>query len=232
MKKLHLQLTCLLFISMVGVSCSNDTTATPAGSDVQSRVKITNPVDVAAVNVTIGSQIWMKKNLNVSRYRNGDVIPQVTDPVQWANLTTGAWCYNTNLSSNGAVYGKLYNWYAVNDPRGLAPVGYHIPSTPEWLVLMQTLGGINYSAGKMKATTLWKYPNTGATNESGFTALPGGNRHEDGSFVETGYNGFWWHTTIDALDAPNIEGVFYNSALGYDWFYSKKGGLSVRCIKD
>lgn len=90
-------------------------------------------------NVQIGNQTWMKKNLNVTKYRNGDLIPQVTDPTQWKNLTTGAWCYYNNDSANGDVYGKLYNWYAVNDTRGLAPVGYHIPSNTDWTNLIDFL---------------------------------------------------------------------------------------------
>lgn len=93
--------------------------------------------------VTIGTQEWKLKNLDVTHYRNGDPIPQVTDPTQWANLTTGAWCYYNNDSTNGTIYGKLYNWYAVNDPRGLAPIGYHIASDQEWATLFTFLGSLN-----------------------------------------------------------------------------------------
>ena len=97
--------------------------------------------------VTISNQTWMKSNLNVSHYRNGDVIPQITDSSQWANLTTGAWCYYKNDDANGPVYGKMYNWYAVNDPRGLAPVGYHIPNNLEWSNLTTFLGGESIAGG-------------------------------------------------------------------------------------
>jgi uncharacterized protein (TIGR02145 family) len=82
--------------------------------------------------VTIGTQVWMTKNLDVDRYRNGDIIPEVKDSIAWANLKTGAWCYYNNDPELGKIYGKLYNWYAVNDPRGLAPAGYHIPTDAEW----------------------------------------------------------------------------------------------------
>src|SRR5690606_33259564 len=107
-----------------------------------------------------------------------DVIPQVTDPTIWGNLTTGAWCYYNNDPANEIIYGKLYNWYAVNDPRGLAPVGWHIPSDSEWTILTDYLGGFEVAGGKMKetGTTHWANPNIGADNSSGFTGLPGGYR--------------------------------------------------------
>ena len=147
--------------------------------------------------VKIGKQIWMAENLNVSHYRNGDIIPEVKNPDEWSKLTTGAWCYYENDSENGKTYGKLYNWFAVNDPRGLAPEGWHIPTDAEWTHLTEYLGGkeiektyqgiyyweIADVGGKLKATTLWKSPNEGATNSSGFTAFPGGYRYDDGDFL-------------------------------------------------
>ena len=129
--------------------------------------------------VVIGTQEWTVKNLNVSRYRNGDVIPEVKDPKEWASLTTGAWCYYNNDPKNGAIYGKLYNWYAYNDSRGLAPEGFHIPSKTEWELLFSYLGGEDTAAGKLKSTKpLWATPNKEATNISRFSALPGGRRYE------------------------------------------------------
>ena len=107
-----------------------------------------------AQTVTIGSQVWTSKNLDVATYRNGDVIPQVQDENAWENLTTGAWCYYDNDASNGTKYGKLYNWYAVNDPRGLAPNGYHIPTDAEWTQLSDYLGG-GEAGTKMKSTSGW-----------------------------------------------------------------------------
>ena len=104
--------------------------------------------------VAIGTQVWMSTNLNVSTYRNGDVIPQVQDKDAWANLTTGAWCYYENDAKNGVKYGKLYNWYAVNDPRGLAPAGWHIPTDGEWTVLENSLG--DDAGKKMKSTSGWE----------------------------------------------------------------------------
>ena len=148
---------------------------------------------VALPTIVIGTQQWMEKNLDVLTYRNGDIIPQVTDPTAWAALTTGAWCYYNNDVANGAIYGKLYNWYAVNDPRGLAPTGWHVPSDAEWTTLETTLGGDPVAGGKMKVagTTRWTTPNTGATNESGFAGLPGGTRNNNGTFSNVGSNGYW-----------------------------------------
>lgn len=114
-------------------------------------------------NVTIGSQVWTSTNLNVSTYRNGDIIPQVQDEDAWEKLTTGAWCYYENNASNGTKYGKLYNWYAVNDARGLAPQGYHIPSEAEWTKLKDYLGGRDVAGTKMKSVSGWKSYTSGGS---------------------------------------------------------------------
>ena len=189
---------------------------------------------VALPTIVIGTQQWMEKNLDVLTYRNGDIIPQVTDPTAWAALTTGAWCYYNNDVANGAIYGKLYNWYAVNDPRGLAPTGWHVPTDDEWTTLSNTLGGDAVAGGKMKVagTTRWTTPNTGATNESGFAGLPGGFRSTSGPFFGVGDGGFWWSST--ETNTPNAWGrvLFYFSGdIGRDG-YSKEGGFSVRCLRD
>ena len=144
-------------------------------------------------SLTIGTQQWMDKNLDVATYRNGDLIPYVTDPTTWAALTTGAWCYYNNDPSNNGSYGKLYNWYAVNDPRGLAPVGWHVPTDIEFTTLTTALGGASVAGGKMKVTgttTTWNSPNTGATNTSGWAGLPGGFRFSGGEFSFIGTNGY------------------------------------------
>jgi uncharacterized protein (TIGR02145 family) len=177
---------------------------------------------------------WTTTNLNVTKYRNGDVIPQVTDPTQWGNLTTGAWCYYANTSSNGITYGKLYNWYAVNDPRGLAPVGYHIPSDTEWGTLVTCLGGEVVAGGKMKetGTTHWGSPNTDATNTSGFTGLPGGYQFDNGLFGRIGSAGFWWSSSEYST---NSAGNMYlaSSFGGASSSHSdKRFGFSVRCVRN
>ena len=183
--------------------------------------------------VTIGTQIWQSKNLDVVTYRNGDIIPQVADRNAWGQLTTGAWCWYANNSANGTTYGRLYNWYAVNDPRGLAPAGYHIPTEAEWTTLTNFLGGASIAGGKMKSTTNWQNPNTGATNSSGFMGLPGGYRatpNED--FNQLGVVGKFWSSTgfdpslASSLNLGNNSGEIY-------WILDSKGlGASVRCIKD
>ena len=179
--------------------------------------------------IKIGDQTWTNKNLDVSAYKNGDAIPQVQDEEEWVNLTTGAWCYYENETENGTTYGKLYNWFAVNDPRGLAPKGYHIPSDAEWTILSDNLG--DEAGTKMKSTTGWnKYGN--GTNESSFAGLPGGYRDYDGDFHDVGAGGHWWSSSEnDTSDA-------WFRALGYghgDVFRNdddKQIGFSVRCLRD
>lgn len=184
--------------------------------------------------VTIGTQKWSQKNLDVSKYRNGDVIPEVTDPTAWAALTTGAWCYYANDPANGLIYGRLYNWYAVNDPRGLASVGWHVANETDWTALITNLGGDALAGGKMKemGTTHWTSPNAAADNSSGFTGLPGGYNKEIGQFNDLGVSGYFWSSTEhDPTNAwthslGNMDGIAYIS------FSNKGAGYSVRCVKD
>jgi uncharacterized protein (TIGR02145 family) len=192
--------------------------------------------------VMIGNQEWSTKNLNVSKYRNGDIIPQVTDPTAWANLTTGAWCYYNNDPANGPIYGKLYNWYAVNDPRGLAPQGYHIPTDAEWSSIINFIdpnsnGGTtipNQAGGAMKesGTVHWTSPNTNANNTSGFTGLPGGSRGTNGNFSSIGNQGFWWSSSESNTTQSFTRLLQYNNGVAYQGFSNKFYGYSVRCIRD
>ncbi len=181
--------------------------------------------------VKIGTQTWTIKNLDVCTYRNGDVIPQVQDPNAWENLTTGAWCYYNHDAFNGTKYGKLYNWYAVSDPRGLAPNGYHIPTDDEWRKLADYLGGEDKAGKKMKSTSGW-YNNGNGTNSSGFSGLPGGNRSENGPFNAIDYDGNWWSSTKATTYSVFTRHLLYfrRSALRYE--NNNGDGLSVRCIKD
>jgi uncharacterized protein (TIGR02145 family) len=186
-------------------------------------------------SVIIGTQVWMEKNLSVNHYRNGDKIPRVKDSATWAKLTTGAWCWYKNDPATGTVYGKLYNWYAIHDPRGLAPEGWHIPSDSEWYTVSSFLGtNAQNAGGKMKetGTTHWLDPNVNATNSSGFTALGGGYRSEIGQFCYINFLGYWWSST---QIGPNF--AFCRRLVSYGGFmdrmsYEKKKGFSVRCIKD
>lgn len=184
-----------------------------------------------AQTVTIGTQFWTSKNLNVDTYRNGDLIPQVQDQKAWANLTTGAWCYYNNDESNGTKYGKLYNWYAVNDPRGLAPKGYHIPTDEEWTKLSDYLGGESEAGTKMKSTSGWKN-NGNRTNSSGFSGLPGGYRHYGGTFDSIDSNGYWWSSAeSNASYAWYRYLYYYNGIVGRN-SRLKLNGFSVRCLRD
>jgi uncharacterized protein (TIGR02145 family) len=188
--------------------------------------------------IQIGNQIWMCKNLDVDHYRNGNSIPEVRDDKEWSKLTTGAWCYYNNDPALGAIYGKLYNYYALDDPRGLAPIGWHIASS-EWKTLIVSLGSESHSGAKLKETgTLhWNSTNLGATNETGFTALPGGVRHsKDGKFNYLGKIGQWWMmgaTYWDGIDILARYYCMYNSEeiIAYGSTV-REAGLSVRCVKD
>jgi len=189
---------------------------------------------VALPSIVIGTQQWMRENLDVLTYRNGDIIPQVTDAIAWAALTTGAWCYYNNDVANGAIYGKLYNWYAVNDSRGLAPAGWHIPTDAEWTTLSTLLGGESVAGGKMKTTgtTRWTTPNEGATNESGFAGLPGGLRFGDGTFSLVGSFGYWWSSTEYATTLAWYHYLYYNNGSFSRYGDYKRDGFSVRCLRD
>jgi uncharacterized protein (TIGR02145 family) len=192
-------------------------------------------IDCVAHDVTIGTQVWAGCNLNVETYRNEDPIPEVTDPIVWEALTTGAWCYYNNDPSNEATYGKLYNWYAVNDPRGLAPVGYHIPSKDEWITTIDYLGGFDFAGGEMKETGFchWETPNTGATNSSSFTALPGGRRNRTGNYNDIGFWGYWWGSSVDYLGRVFLCNIAHDDVPIYSATSNiEPVGLSVRLIKD
>ena len=182
-------------------------------------------------SVQIGTQTWMTRNATVETYRNGDVIPQVTDNATWNNLTTGAWCYYANTSSNGTVYGKLYNWYAVHDSRNLAPAGWHVPTDAEFTTLQTYLGGSSVAGGKlmMSGSALWPSPNSNSTNSSGFDGLPGGYRLPSGGFNSGGDWAVFWSyddgTTYDWQLRSN------NAAFNH-YPDPKTFGFSVRFIKD
>jgi uncharacterized protein (TIGR02145 family) len=190
--------------------------------------------DCVAHDVTIGIQVWTGCNADTEYYTNGDLIPNVTDPAVWITLTTGAWCYYNNDPTTEATYGKLYNWYAINDPRGLAPTGYHVPTDTEWTTLISFLGGNSIGGGKLKEAGLchWLTPNTGATNSSGFTGLPAGvRRATDGTFISSA--GYWWTSTDFS---PFTNAIVYSLFYYTDYIGSsgadKKYGASVRFIKN
>lgn len=194
-----------------------------------------NEFNISSQFVTICNQTWMRNNLNVSQYKNGDVIPQVSVS-GWANLTTGAWCYYNNDPANELTYGKLYNWYAVVDPRGLAPEGWHVPTKNEWTTLIDCLGGSAVAGVKLKETgTLhWLSPNKATNNISGFTGLPGGWRVDFGEYGNIGVGGFWWSSSQYGISNPNAYAIslHYNDDIASTYASNKHYGFSVRCVKD
>lgn len=186
------------------------------------------------LSIVLGNgQEWMSENLRTTVYANGDTIPNVTNATEWSNLATGAWCHYNNFSGSENPYGKLYNWYTVNDSRNVCPTGWHVPSNAEWTVLRNYLGAVNIG-GKMKSTgtQYWLTPNTYATNESGFSGLPGGNRTHLGTFQNTGYVSYYWNSQEnDPNDAMSYILHFNSGSLGAS-LMPKRYGFSVRCIKD
>ena len=187
-------------------------------------------------SVKIGTQTWMVENLSVTKYRNGDLIPIITNNSDWVALTSGGYCWYNNDISNKTIYGALYNWYTVADKRNIAPIGWHVASDAELSVLTTYLGGEIVAGDKMKetGTSHWISPNSGATNESGFTGLPGGLRsYSSGAFLNTGTNGYFWSTSdSDTLRAWDRE-LFSNQDNCFRYYYdSKHYGFSVRCVKD
>jgi uncharacterized protein (TIGR02145 family) len=186
--------------------------------------------------VKIGTQTWLAENLKVTHYSNGDAIPTVIDSKQWSNLTTGAYCNYNDDTILANTYGRLYNWYAVIDKRNIAPKGWHLPSLEEVNTLIKYLAGKNNAGCKMKesGTNHWEKPNEGATNESGFTALPGGLRiNRAGSsdmFFDIGHKGYFWiyrgqNSYFFIMESNNCEVNCFGAR-------PREHGLSVRCIKD
>ena len=186
------------------------------------------------MTVKIGTYQWAKTNLDVDHYRNGDIIPQVTDTTVWKNLTSGAWCYYNNDPEMGKLYGKMYNWYAVNDPRGLAPKGFHVATNDEWDDLVTSLGGEDVAGGKLKddGTDFWSAPNKDATNSSGFKALPGGGRDTNGAFMTNKYYGGWWTSTSTGSLTAWYRSMSHITGMVYKVNYKIRSGFSVRCVKD
>lgn len=203
-------------------------------------------------SVIIGTQEWMKENLNVSKYSDGTPIPQVTDPTAWSNLTTGAWCYYNNDPLIGNTYGKMYNWYAVagiwqpeSSPptlaeianrKSLAPSNWNVSSVNDWLSIIDYLGGNSVAGGKMKEAGLnhWYDPNTDATNSSGFTGLPGGYRPASNTNIGQNLSGtgHWWCSDYFAPFAANLFILSWHNGGVVNGTWDTRTGLSVRCLKN
>jgi uncharacterized protein (TIGR02145 family) len=193
--------------------------------------------------ITIGTQVWTQKNLNVTRFRNGDIITWGLDSALWTKtnqtvMPARCW-YKDDSVTNAATYGRLYNWYAVNDPRGLCPTGWHVPTKREWISLINFVKdnidvvGSN-TGGKMKSTgnQYWWNPNTGATNSSGFSGLPGGMRYQNANFYQIQGEGFWWSSTEEFANTAFNSRLYHSSSDALVRSEDKRSGLSVRCVKD
>ena len=196
-----------------------------------------NPTNSSVIkSVKIGTQTWMSENLNVDRFRNGDLIPEARSFEEW-NLSRKdgipAWCYYDNDPVNGEKSGKLYNWYAIIDPRGLTPEGWHLPSENDWKMLIEYLGGNSLAGMNLKSNNGW-LDNGNGSNKIGFTGFPGGSRDFVGRFYGIGEYGYWCNTTELKNYGMVGEFVLSNSDGGYAGVsYVNKGwGMSVRCIKD
>jgi uncharacterized protein (TIGR02145 family) len=205
---------------------------------------ITNTVLVnffSSFGVFVRSYLFSARNLDTAFYANGDPIPEVRDPTEWANLTTGAWCYYNNDPVLGSIYGKLYNGYAVSDPRGLSPAGWRIPKRDsstdpvfdDFFNFASFLG--TDPGGKAKAvSSLWQSPNTNASNTSGFSALPAGQRSQTGTFTSI--------NQLASFRMGNVSGASMTYGLGYNILYNTstisiaaftlKTGTSIRLVKD
>ena len=184
--------------------------------------------------VKIGDQIWMTQNLNVDKFCNGDPISEAKTNEEW-NLAsinkTPAWSNFDNDKKNGSKYGKLYNWYAITDPRGIAPKGWHIPSKEEWIKLSTYLGGESIAGNKMKSTSGWDVSGEG-NNESGFNGLPGGFRFDYGEFGNITGLGFFSSTTQTPISSIEVLTLDYGTSTTFFAPFGKGFGMSVRCIKD
>lgn len=197
------------------------------------------------MTVKLGSQYWIAENLRVTHYRNGDSIPNVTGNDEWVSLSTGAYCSYNNNEEHVAAYGRLYNWFACIDQRQIAPIGWHVPTDKEWQELELFLGmswsevdyygprGNRGGALKEAGTFHWNSPNTGATNESGFTALPAGFHFSGANFRGLGDGAYFWSVTEhDDNSAWYRELEHDHSAIVREIYYSKRSGFSIRCVKD
>ena len=184
--------------------------------------------------VEIGNQIWMLENLNVDRFRNGDRIPQARTREEWERASRNeqpAWCYYDNDPENGGEFGKLYNWYAVNDPRGLAPRGWKIPSNADWRRLSSNLGGDQIAGHQMKSRSGWD-ENGNGTNTSGFAGVPGGYRYPNGQYSGIGKFAFFWSSTETDTRFASSRFLDYRGRRLRSYDHRKDHALSVRCIKN
>jgi uncharacterized protein (TIGR02145 family) len=241
MKNLLLLSLLLLIVTVLIISCKKDDSSNPNPPSTSNTGTVTDIDGNTYTTITIGTQEWMKENLKTTRYRNGDLIPTNLSNTQWENTTEGAFSVYNDVAQYNNIYGKLYNWYAVADPRELCPTGWHVPSDGEWDILATFLGGNLAAGGKMKTvgelqagTGFWESPNVEASNISGFSGLPGGSRNYLGVYGSINFDGIWWSSTQS--NNSNYQAYsrflfFYSGELN-DFSGNFQDGFSVRCLKD
>ena len=215
--------------SILSISCSKKNITDPniygTVTDVDGNIYKT---------VTIGTQTWMAENLKTTKYRNGDLIETTLANDLSGESTPKYQVVYDRDEKNVAIYGRLYTWHAVTDTRSIAPTGWHVPNYREWVMLMDFLGGETRAGGQLKAKgiTLWESPNLGASNSTGFSALPGG--YWSGGFYQKGVTGNWW--SVATPDYTTVSAYFFGLGYGFNgvtiWDYHMDYGLSVRCVKD
>lgn len=243
----------LIASSLMIYSCGEKKQTDTFTDDEEKKTSTITDIDGNAYNIVqIGDQWWMAENLRVTKYRNGDAIPTGLSNTDWRNTSSGAYAIYPHSEIEGldsnekvvAAYGKLYNWYAVDDLRGLCPEGWNVPSDEEWTMLTDYLDGLaNNKLCKMKSTRTepdlhprWDSPNTGATNESGFSGLPGGyrrlGRHSGVYFAGIGEFGMWWSSTEYPIDHAWNRGLLYDFSHVGRLYFNKRDGFSIRCLMD
>ena len=236
--KMKLNCFTIIFLFTIGcliTVCKNQNSKTitqnvvTPDSDTNRSVFI-NPL----TDIKIGDQTWDAANLQLTHFKNGDFILHAITPAEWEKAGVEkkpAWCYYQNDSTNNSKYGKLYNWYAVNEKRGLAPSGWHVSSDTEWRKLINYIGGEAFAGSKIKCKKGWNDKGNG-TNITGFTALPGGYRFKTGGFNAEGYFGSWWTSTENLTNSAWFYSLRYDDDGIYRNNYGKEDGYAVRCIKN
>lgn len=232
----------ILWVSLlfIFISCNKHNNTTDSSKDdapCKMGKGVTDIDGNTYTTVIIGSQEWMATDLQVTKYRNGDPISNITDGSQWYKYNQGAWCYYNNDSKYNNPYGKLYNWYAVTDPRNITPAGWHVPSLAEWNTLIAYLGGVDSAGSKLKSDdpSYWPQGNTDATNSTCFNAYPVGNRNDDASsvFPPIGFGVEIWSTDIHTQDGEcYLFSVDKDSGHATYGISPKNDGFPIRCIKD
>lgn len=252
-KKLLLTIATTLIIT-IGMQAQNDTLYIMKSGVIIGKYNINNQIDSIIFynpfpdssstvmdadsniyhTIIIGSQVWMKENLKTTKYNDSTSIPLVDNSFAWESLNTPGYCwYDNDEATYKHQYGALYNWYAVNTGM-LCPTGWHVATDADWTALENYLGGNAEAGGKLKetGTAHWNSPNTNATNDVGFTALPGGIRSYNGSFYYVGEKARWWTSTVRDVSDAWLRYVSYDSSYLERTNYPKENGFSVRCIMD